>query len=175
MDTVLTERIKKIKLLVLDIDGVMTDGRIVYGPYGEEVKFFDVHDGLGIALLRRAGIQTAVVTARKSRIVRARCKDLGIKRVYAGFPDKSGPFNKILRKFRLSAEEVCFVGDDLIDLPVIVQVGFSVAVSNAVEEVRERAHYITGKKGGRGAVREITDLILKTQGIWERATSRFFE
>ncbi|MFC1590588.1 KdsC family phosphatase [Candidatus Omnitrophota bacterium] len=174
MDPKITDRIKKIKLLALDIDGVLTNGRIIFSPYGEELKFFDVHDGLGIILLRRAGIHSAVITARCSRIVRARCKDLKIKKLYAGFPDKSIPFNKMLRSFRVSPEEVCFVGDDVIDLPVISKAGFAVAVPNAVEDVKKRAHYITSHEGGRGAVREVCDLILKTQNKWDPVTSVFF-
>jgi 3-deoxy-D-manno-octulosonate 8-phosphate phosphatase (KDO 8-P phosphatase) len=166
-------RARKVKLLVVDIDGVMTDGRVVYGVYGDELKFFDVHDGLGIVMLKRAGIPTAVITAKKSRIVKTRCRDLAIKIIHQGYPDKLRPFEKILKRYRVSSEEVCFMGDDLVDLSIIKRAGLAVAVPNAVEEVRRCAHHITEKSGGRGAVREICDLLLKSQGKWDLAASRF--
>lgn len=169
------ERARPIKLLILDIDGVMTDGRIIYSVYGDELKFFDVQDGFGITLLNRAGIKSAIITAKKSRIVKLRAKDLRVACVYQGFPDKLIPFNKILDRFKIKPDEICFMGDDLIDLPVLKRVGLAVAVPNAVEEVKSSAHYITSKIGGRGAVREICDLILKAQGKWGLATSKYFE
>jgi len=174
MDISVSERVQKIKMLILDIDGVLTDGRMIYSAYGEELKSFDVHDGLGLVLLRRAGIRNAIITARKSRIVKARCKDLGSGKVYHGYPNKLIPFKRILWRFRVKPEEVCFIGDDIIDLPVLRRVGFAVAVSNAVEEVKKNAHYTTTRSGGRGAVREVCDLILKTQGKWGQVTSLFF-
>lgn len=161
--------------MILDIDGVLTDGRVVYGIYGDELKFFDVQDGLGIVLLKRARIPTAIITARKTRIVKTRSRDLRIDKTYQGFPDKLKPFVKALRHFRVKPEEVCFIGDDIIDIPILKRVGFAVAVPNAVEEVKAVSHYITQKMGGRGAVREICDLILKSQGKWDIATSKYFE
>ena len=168
------ERAKRVKLLILDIDGVMTDGRIIYSIYGDELKFFDVTDGFGITLLRRAGIRTAIITAKKSRIVKMRAKDMRVNYVYQGFHDKLAALNKILRKTRLKAEEICFIGDDLIDMPVLKRAGLAVAVPNAMEEVRQNAHFTTSKTGGRGAVREICDLILKAQGKWDAVTSKYF-
>ncbi len=168
-------RAKKIKALIVDIDGVMTDGRIVYSIYGDELKFFDVQDGLGIALLTRAGIKTFVITAKKSRIVKLRAKDMNVTRAYQGYHDKLIPFNDILKRFGLKPDEMCFVGDDIIDIPVLKRVGFSVAVPNAVDEVKEAVHHTTQKSGGRGAVREICDLLLKTQGKWESATAGYFK
>lgn len=169
------ERIKRIKLLVTDIDGVMTDGRIVYSIYGDELKFFDVTDGFGITLLYRAGIKTIIITAKKSRIVKMRGRDLKAARVYAGFPDKIIPFNDLLKRFKVDAQEICFIGDDLLDIPVLKRVGFAVSVPNAMEEVKASAHYVTYKAGGRGAVREICDLILKTQNKWDQVTSKYFK
>lgn len=169
------ERAKKVKVLILDIDGVMTDGHIIYGIYGEELKFFDVQDGFGITLLNRAGIKSVIVTAKKSRIVKMRARDLKAAKVYHGYHDKLVPFNKILRKFRVAPEEVCFIGDDLIDIPVLKRVGFAVAVPNAVEEVKQSSHYTTSRVGGHGAVREICDLLLKSQNKWDLATSRYFK
>jgi len=169
------DKAKRVKLLILDIDGVMTDGRIIYSIYGDELKFFDVQDGFGITLLNRAGIKSAIITAKKSRIVKLRARDMKVAKAYQGYIDKLAAFNKILRAFKISPEEICFIGDDLIDLPVLKRVGFAVAVPNAVDEVREAAHFITSKTGGRGAVREICDLILKSQNKWDLATSKFFE
>jgi len=174
MTSDILERAKKVKLVILDIDGVMTDGRIIYSIYGDELKFFDVTDGFGITLLRRAGIRTAIITAKKSRIVKMRAKDMKVNYVYQGFRDKLAALNKILRKTRLKAEEICFIGDDLIDMPVLKRAGLAVAVPNAVEEVRQQAHFTTSKTGGRGAVREICDLILKAQGKWDAVTSKYF-
>ncbi len=171
----LSERARRVKVLILDIDGVMTDGRIVYGVYGDELKFFDVQDGFGITLLNRAGIRSVIITAKKSRIVKMRARDLKAARVYHGFPDKLIPFNDVLKRFRVKPEEVCFIGDDLIDLPILKRVGFAVAVPNGVEEVKKAAHHITSKAGGRGAVREICDLILKSQNKWDLATDRYFK
>ncbi|MFA5146130.1 MAG: HAD-IIIA family hydrolase [Candidatus Omnitrophota bacterium] len=171
----LAERARRVKVVILDIDGVMTDGRIVYGIYGEELKFFDVQDGFGISLLNRAGIKTVIITAKKTRIVKMRARDMKIARTYQGYIDKIVPFNKVVRKFRVKPEEVCFIGDDLIDIPVLKRVGFAVAVPNAVEEVKGSAHYVTSKAGGRGAVREICDMILKSQSKWDHVTSKFFK
>lgn len=169
------ERAKRVRALILDIDGVMTDGRIIYGIYGEELKFFDVQDGFGIALLNRAGIKSIIITAKKTRIVKMRAKDLKAAKTYQGFTDKLIPFNKILRKFRVKPEEICFIGDDLIDIPLLKRSGLAIAVPNAVDEVKAAAHYITSKMGGRGAVREICDLILKSQGKWDSTTSKYFK
>jgi len=169
------ERARRVKLLITDIDGVMTDGRIVYSVYGDELKFFDVTDGFGISLLNRVGIKTVIITAKKSRIVKLRARDLKVAKAYAGFPDKSVPFDDVLKRFKISAEEICFIGDDLIDVPILKRVGFAVSVPNGMEEVKAIAHHITAKSGGRGAVREICELILKSQGKWDEATSKYFK
>lgn len=174
IDQTILEKAKRIKLLIVDIDGVMTDGHIIYSIYGDELKFFDVQDGFGITLLRRANIKSVIITAKKSRIVKMRAKDMKVARAYQGFMDKLKPFKHALRKFRVVPEEICFVGDDLIDIPVLKRVGFAVAVPNAVDEVKEHAHYVTSKAGGHGAVREICDLILKSQGKWDLATAKYF-
>lgn len=169
------ERLKRIKLLILDIDGVMTDGRMIYSIYGDELKFFDVQDGFGITLLKRVGIRSVIITAKKSRIVKMRARDLEVAKTYQGFADKLTPFNKILKKFKVNPDDVCFMGDDLIDVPILKRVGFAVTVPNAMEEAKTNAHYITSKMGGRGAVREVCDLILKSQGKWDLATSKYFK
>jgi 3-deoxy-D-manno-octulosonate 8-phosphate phosphatase (KDO 8-P phosphatase) len=163
----LKERIRKIRCVVMDIDGVLTDGRIIYGNYGDELKFFDVQDGFAVAALKTCGLKTAWVTARKSRINQKRAKELQVTKLCQNVKDKRKQFQKLLKKFRLSAEEACFIGDDLPDLGVLREAGLAVAVGNAAPEVKAVAHYVTEKHGGRGAVRETTDLILKTQGRWD--------
>ncbi len=170
----LKDRAAKVKLVILDVDGVLTDGRIVLGCFGDELKFFDIQDGHGMVMLHRAGFKTVLITGRKSRINLKRAKEMKVGKVYQNAHDKLKIFEKTLKKFHVSAEEICCVGDDLIDLPVLRRAGFSVAVKNAVEEVRQAAHYVTEREGGRGAVREITDLLLKAQGLWTEATERYF-
>ena len=173
MSVEIAEKIKKIKVLIVDIDGVMTDGRIVYSIYGDELKFFDVTDGFGILLLNKAGIKTVIITAKKSRIVKMRGRDLKMARVYAGSLDKLIPFNDLLKRFSVAPEEICFIGDDLPDMPILKKVGFAVSVPNARDEVKASVHYVTSKTGGRGAVREVCDLILKSQGKWDQATAQY--
>lgn len=174
IDQQFLERVKRVKMLILDIDGVMTDGRIVYSIYGDELKFFDVQDGFGITLLRRAGIKSVIITAKKSRIVKLRARDMKVAKAYQGCVVKLKAFNHAIKKFRVKPEEVCFIGDDLIDIPVLKRVGLAVAVSNAMEEVKQHAHFVTQKAGGRGGVRELCDLILKSQGKWDLVTQRYF-
>ena len=169
------ERAKRVKVFIVDIDGVMTDGRIVYSGYGDELRFFDVQDGFGITLLNRAGIKTVIITAGKSKIVKHRARDLKVSSTYHGFMDKIDAFNDLLKRFKVTPEEVCFIGDDLIDIPILKRAGFAVAVPNAVDEVKKLAHHITANKGGRGAVREICDLILKSQDKWDLVTSKYLE
>lgn len=167
------DRIRKIKVVLVDVDGVMTDGRIVFGNYGDELKFFDVQDGFGLVMLRRAGFKTVMISAKKSRINHKRAKEVHITKLYQNAFDKLKVYEKILRKFRVRDEEVCYLGDDLIDAPVLKRAGFAVAVKNAVQEVQALAHYVTQKSGGRGAVREIADMILKNQGKWDEVTKRY--
>lgn len=169
------ERAKKVRLLIIDIDGVMTDGRIIYSIYGDELKFFDVTDGFGLSLLKTAGIPSVIITAKKSRIVTLRARDMRVARTYQGYLDKLVPFEDILKRFKIAAEDICFIGDDLIDIPVLKRVGFAVAVPNAVDETKAAAHYVTSKIGGRGAVREICDMILKSQDKWELAAGKFLK
>ena len=171
----LRDRILRIKLVLVDIDGVLTDGRIILASYGDELKFFDVQDGLGFVLLRRAGFKTVMISAKKSRVNQRRAKELKVVKIYQNAFDKLKVYEKILKRFRARDEEVCFIGDDLIDIPVLKRVGFAVGVSNAIPEVKELVHYLTEKSGGRGAVREVADMILKTQGKWAQVTQRYFQ
>ncbi|MFH1553015.1 MAG: HAD-IIIA family hydrolase [Candidatus Omnitrophota bacterium] len=171
----LIERAKKIKLMVLDVDGVLTDGRIIYGNYGSEIKNFDVNDGLGIILVKRAGLKCVILTAKASPVVTKRAKELKIDKVYHNFHYKIGALHKMRRKFRISDEEICFVGDDVIDIPVLKRVGLAVCPPNAMEDAKPFAHFITKNRGGRGAVREVCDFVLKAQGTWDKVTSKYFE
>ena len=168
------ERAARIKLLLLDVDGVLTDGRIMIGNYGDEIKSFDINDGLGIVFLKRAGVSTVILTANNSRIVKSRAKQLGITRIYSNHY-KIKCFDDILRRYSVRPEEVCFAGDDVIDIPILKRIGLAVAVPNAMEDVKSCVHYITSKSGGRGAVREVCELILKARGDWDRITRRYFE
>jgi len=173
MKRVRREKIKPIKLLILDVDGVLTDGKIIYNDRGEEIKAFHVRDGHGLKLLMRAGIGIALITGRKSKVVLHRARDLGIKNVYQRVTNKIEVYEKILKGKNLKDENVGFVGDDLVDIPVLKRVGFSAAVGDAIPEVREVADYVASKKGGEGAVREICELLLKVQNKWEEITERY--
>ena len=163
----LNARLRKIKLLLLDVDGVLTDGRIVYDSRGGELKFFDVHDGLGVYVLHKAGIPTILVTAKSSKTILPRAKDMQVAEVFADVFPKTKVLSKILKTYKVSIDEICFVADDLVDLSLMRKVGLPVAVANASSAIRETAVYITNRLGGRGAVREIAELILKSQGKWE--------
>lgn len=167
------EKAKQIRLLVLDVDGVMTDGRIMYTDGGEEVKAFDVKDGHGIKMLMRGGVEVAILTGRESRVVLHRAGDLGIDTVCQGAKDKLPVFEGIIRDKGLGYEEVCYMGDDLVDLPVIKKVGLSITVADAYEGIKDSVDYVTNMPSGRGAVREACELILKAQGKWEGVTSRY--
>jgi 3-deoxy-D-manno-octulosonate 8-phosphate phosphatase (KDO 8-P phosphatase) len=167
------ERLGKIKLLLLDVDGVLTDGRIVYDSRGHDMKFFDVRDGMGVYALYKSGIRTVLVTAKGSRAIKPRARDMRVAEVFSDVSPKSSVLEKILKKYKVSAAEICFVGDDLVDLCLMKKVGFSVAVFNACPEVKQSASYITLKEGGRGAVREVAELILKSQGKWQEVVRSY--
>jgi 3-deoxy-D-manno-octulosonate 8-phosphate phosphatase (KDO 8-P phosphatase) len=167
------EKVKHLKLLMLDVDGVLTDGKIIYNDRGEELKAFDVRDGHGIKLLMRSGVEVVLITGRKSRVVVHRARDLGITQVYQKITNKVEVYEKILRQKKLVDREVGFVGDDLVDIPVLRRVGFSATVSDAIPEVKKIVDYITTKRGGEGAVREICELLLKLQNRWEKVTETY--
>lgn len=159
-------RARNIKLLIFDVDGVLTNGRIIIGRDGEAAKEFHSQDGLGIAIAHRAGLKTAIITGRTSDMVRLRSTELKITDVYQGTMSKTAVLQELAAKYHLNLAEIGYVGDDLIDLPVMVQVGLACAVANAVPEVKARAHYITGRAGGNGAAREVIELILTAQNKW---------
>lgn len=173
VDAEIALKARKVKLLILDVDGVMTDGRIIIDSQGKELKFFDVKDGHGIKLFIRAGFDVVIITGRESNIVISRARELGIKDVYQGIHNKSDLLEHIIRGKGLNAEEVAYIGDDLTDIPVMRRVGFAVAVKDSVEEVKQFAHYITDKKGGRGAIREVVELILKSQEKWDDIIKKY--
>lgn len=162
----LRKKAQKIKLLLLDVDGVLTDGRIIYDSRGRDSKFFDVHDGLGVHILQKYGIKTILITAKGSKTIKPRARDMGVEAVFENISPKSAILGKILKRYRVSADEVCFVGDDLVDLGLMKIVGFPIAVFNAAAEIKNSASYITIRHGGRGAVREVAELILKSQDKW---------
>lgn len=168
------ERLAKIRLLLLDVDGVMTDGRIVYDDRGGEIKAFDVKDGHGLKLLQRAGIRVGIITGRQSAMVDRRAAELGIELVCQGAKDKLVPFLQILHKTGLTADQVAYVGDDYPDLPILRRVGFAATVADALDEIKPYVHYVTSHSGGSGAVREICDLLLKESGRWEAVAGRYF-
>ena len=156
---------KNVKLLILDVDGVLTKGEIIYDSQGAELKIFNVKDGLGVFLLSKVGIKTIFLSANNSSILKRRAKDMKVVEVIGGILPKESVLGKIKKKYKVKESEICFVGDDLIDLGLIEKVGVSVAVSDASLAVKKAAKYVTRKKGGEGAVREVVDLIFKSQNL----------
>ena len=152
---------KNIRLIAMDVDGVLTDGSIIYGTDDLEIKSFYVKDGQGITLARKERIEIAFITARISDALVKRAKDLGVIEVHQGVVDKWNCMEKIIKRYNLSKEEILYIGDDIVDINVMKNVGFPVAVADAIDEVKEIAKYITKKPGGRGAVREVIDMVLK--------------
>jgi 3-deoxy-D-manno-octulosonate 8-phosphate phosphatase (KDO 8-P phosphatase) len=169
----LTAKFRKIKILLLDVDGVLTDGRIIYDSRGHDLKFFDVHDGMGVHVLKKAGIPTILVTAKGSRTIVPRARDMGVIRVFADVSPKTRVLDAIVREYGVARDELCFVGDDLVDICIMKQVGLAVAVANACAEVKRAADWVTKRTGGRGAVRELAECILKAQGKWRRIASGY--
>jgi len=168
------ERAARVKVMIFDVDGVLTDGSLTYGPDGEVTKTFYVLDGLGIQLLNRTGVQTAIISARTSPIVVRRAADLGITHVFQGQHDKRLAFAELLDKTCVTADECGYIGDDVIDLPLFVRVGFAATVPSGHPEVQHRAHYVTKNPGGRGAVREVCDMVMRAQGTYEQALAPYF-
>jgi 3-deoxy-D-manno-octulosonate 8-phosphate phosphatase (KDO 8-P phosphatase) len=166
MDVRLRNKVLGVKLLILDVDGVLTDGRVVFDDAGLQSKFFDVKDGHGLKMLMRCGIDVVLLTGRLSRVVEHRAADLGIAEVHQRILDKSEALDKILAHRNLTPEQTAYVGDDVVDIPVFNRVGLAVAVADAVAEARAAADYVTRHRGGRGAVREVCELILKGQERW---------
>ena len=171
----LNEKAKKIRLLLLDVDGVMTDGGIILDSSGGEIKAFNEKDGHGIKLLMRAGVEVGILSGRESPVVTRRAEELGISLVKQRSLNKAGTFREILEERSLKEEEVAYIGDDLTDLPVLRKAGLSAAVADAVEEVKKEVDYITTQPGGKGAVRELIELLLKSQDKWDMVTQRYYQ
>ena len=168
------EKLKQIQMVLLDVDGVLTAGEIIYGDNGEQFKIFNVKDGLGIRMLKAAGIGVGIITGRKGGALQHRCQNLGIDLVFDGIRDKTKILDKIVAQTGIAADRMAFVGDDLPDLAVMKKVGLAVAVADAHEMVQQTAHITTRLPGGRGAVREICDAILKAQNQWASITEKLF-
>ena len=165
--------LKNIKLLILDIDGVMTDGGIIIHADGSESKKFNVLDGHGIKLWHRAGFKTAIISGRDTAATSHRAKQLDISYVYQKCVEKLPAFEKLLGETGLRADETAYIGDDIVDIPVARRAGFAVAVANAVAELKAVSHYVTTNSGGNGAVRETIEYILKNTGKWDEIMKRY--
>jgi 3-deoxy-D-manno-octulosonate 8-phosphate phosphatase (KDO 8-P phosphatase) len=166
------EQLKKIKMLIMDADGVLTDGRIIFGD-DFEISIFDVHDGFGITLAKQAGLITAIISSRKSKSILLRAKQLGFNEICQDCQQKLVEYENLRAKYNLSDDEIACMGDDFSDIPMMQEAGFGIAVRNARGEVKEIADYTTSCMGGRGAVREVVELILKAQGKWETIVESF--
>lgn len=170
----LRSRILPVRLMIFDVDGVLTDGKVTYLDDGSELKEFNAQDGHGIKMLQRAGIEVALLSGRSCRAVEHRATTLGVTKVHQGMKVKLEAYERLLGETGLREDQTGYMGDDLIDIPVMRRVGFAAAVPNALPYVLPYAHYVTKASGGRGAAREICDLILHAQGLWDEATRRYF-
>lgn len=172
----ISSRARKVKLLLLDVDGVMTNGTLHYDGEGRETKSFHVWDGLAVRILKNTlGIPTAIVSGRGSISVIRRAEDLGIEEVHLQIKDKKASLETIMKKFSVRAEEICGVGDDIVDLPFLTRVGLPIAPANAHPEAKKAAVYVTKARGGDGAVRETVELILQSRGEWQKVLDRYCE
>jgi 3-deoxy-D-manno-octulosonate 8-phosphate phosphatase (KDO 8-P phosphatase) len=169
----LLERARKTRMLIMDVDGVLTDGRIIQDSYGHELKMFDVKDGHGIVMAHRAQLRTALISGRASETITRRAEELGIELVFQKIWNKLEVYEKILVDTELTHDEVAYIGDDVIDIPLLRRVGLAVAVADAVNEVKAAAHLITQRSGGQGAVREVIEFILRAQGHWDTLLERY--
>ncbi len=166
---------KGIKLLILDVDGVLTDGAIILDNEGNEYKSFHVRDGHGIKMLIHAGIHVAIITGRHSKVVERRAHELGITEVFQKCHDKRIAYKKLIEQYSLKDSEVAYIGDDIVDAPIMAMAGLPVAVADATDDTKEYALLVTKSRGGRGAVREVTDFILKSKGIWQEMFDDYFK
>ncbi len=169
----LRDKIKNLRLLVLDVDGVLTDGRLFFDDHGKEYKCFHARDGHGIKLLRQSGVEVAVISGRQSNSVALRMRNLGVEQVYQGHEDKRAAFAEILQTLNLRPEQAAHMGDDVLDLPIMVQAGFAVAVADAHFAVKHYADWCTQTPGGLGAVREVCDVIMQVQGTFDAMLQRY--
>ncbi len=175
MDNKLRKKAARIRLAVFDVDGVMTNGSLVFSDEGNELKAFHVHDGLGLVLLRKSGIEPAIITSRASSIVEKRMVSLGIKHIYQGVENKQLVLKQLMEELALSSDAVAYTGDDLVDLPAMASSGLAIAVANARPQVKSIADWITSNPGGQGAVREICEMLLEAQGKLETVLQNYLE
>ena len=171
----IVEKAKKLKLLILDVDGVLTDGKLFFDNVGNEYKSFHARDGHGIKLLRQTGVEVAVISGRKSNSVALRMQSLGIEHVYQGHEDKRAAFNELIEKIGITPEQAAHVGDDLLDLPIMMRVGLAIAVDDANFAVKQRADWCTSLPGGHGAVREVCDFIMQAQGRFDDVVDAYLK
>lgn len=171
----LYQRASHIKLMIFDVDGILTDGSLHIGPQGEIVKIFHVHDGHGIKSLQQVGIITAIISARQSLCVTQRARELNITHVYQGVADKRIAFQELLTLTKLQAADCAYAGDDLVDLPILSQVGLAISVPNAHADVKSRVHHVTAQTGGQGAAREICDLLLRAQNHYDAILASYYD
>ena len=168
------EKAARVRLFLVDVDGVLTDGGIVHGSDGVETKRFHVRDGHGIKMLQRGGVRVGIITGRTSEVVDIRARELGVWIVRQGAYDKVAAWREILADTGVPAEETAYVGDDIVDLPLLRAVGFSAAPSDAEPYILEAVHFVSSRPGGHGAVREIVDFLLRSRGSWDAVTSKYF-
>ena len=173
MSADLTQRLQNVKLLVLDVDGVMTDGGLTIGDDGQEYKTFHAHDGLGMKLLKASGVELAIITGRTSNVVKKRAESTGVAHFYQGAEDKLEAFNELIKMCNLQANQCAFMGEDVVDLPPMLKSGLAIAVPAAPALVLKHAQYVTKKSGGHGAVREICELIMQAQGTFDAQMAQF--
>ena len=171
----LVERIRNIKLAVFDVDGVLTDGCLHYGPNGEELKVFNALDGHGMKLLQESGVALAIISGRESKALARRAKDLGIAQLFMGVENKLNTFESLIKSLSLSRAQSAGLGDDMVDLPFLTRCGFAACVPAAPMFVRQHVHYVTTAQGGHGAAREFCDLIMQTQGTWDAALKKYLD
>jgi len=171
----LADRAGKVSLLLLDVDGVLTDGSITYTSSGEEIKTFNSRDGFGLNILQKAGVEVGVITARRSEAVARRARDLGFTHVRQGARNKVAVCREIMAETGLHWENIAYMGDDWLDLPLLIRVGLAATVADGDEELKKRAHFVAGRPGGRGAVRELCDLIIAAKGKRDELLSRYME
>lgn len=169
----LAQRLQAVRLIAFDVDGILTDGGLYLSDSGEEFKRFNSLDGHGLKMLKSSGVELAIITGRTSRCVELRAKNLGITRLYQGVEDKWGAMQKLLAELKIAPEAAAFMGDDVVDLPVMRRVGFSATVPNSPQVVRDAAHYLTRRDGGNGAVRETCELIMTAQGTLDAQLAQY--
>jgi 3-deoxy-D-manno-octulosonate 8-phosphate phosphatase (KDO 8-P phosphatase) len=164
----IAEKAKKIKFLILDVDGVLTDNRLYYSDDGNEMKTFYTRDGHGMVLLQKSGVPIGIITGRKSKLLERRCQDLKIEHLYQGVPDKLPSFMDLMYKLDIDLDEVAYVGDDILDLPILMRVGLSVTPADGDPEVKPRVDYVSPHIGGKGVVREVCEIIMRSQDTWQQ-------